>query len=74
MVVSLKPEACHGSKFFHFFVKPVASTHGGMDNRGSVTYLLSNAKATPLPPIMRSEDVLEVIGVTPRVRSARESK
>jgi hypothetical protein len=74
VVVSLKPEACHGSKFFHFFVKPVASTHGGMDNRGSVTYLLSNARSTPLPPIMRSEDVLEVIGVKPKARSTGQSQ
>jgi hypothetical protein len=62
VIVSLKPDACHGRKLFLLVVNPVASTHGGLDYRGSVTCLLSNAKATPLPPISRSEDVLEVIG------------
>jgi len=62
VIVSLKPDACHGSKFFHAFVGPVASTHGGLDYLGSTTFLLSNASQAPLPPVMRSEDVLEAIG------------
>ena len=62
VMLSLKPDACHGRKFFHAFVGPVASTHGGLDYLGSVTFLLSNATAAPLPPVMRSEDVLKAIG------------
>jgi len=61
VVVSLKPEACHGSAFFHFFAQPVASTHGGLDREGSLTFLLSNATATPLPPVLRIEDVLSAV-------------
>ncbi|HVP13475.1 MAG TPA: hypothetical protein VMV94_20040 [Phycisphaerae bacterium] len=62
VIVSLKPDACHGRKLFYLVVNPVASTHGGLDYRGSVTYLLSTAKSTPLPAVMRSEDVLDAIG------------
>lgn len=62
VIASLKPEACHGSKFFHAFVGPVASTHGGLDYMGSVTFLLSNASPLAAPPVLRSEDVLEAIG------------
>ncbi len=63
VVVSLKPEVCHGSAFFHFFVQPVASTHGGLDREGSLTFLLSNATAAPLPPVLRIEDVLSALEV-----------
>lgn len=65
VVVSLKPHACHGSAFFYFFVQAVASTHGGLDREGSVTFLLSNAVAGSLPPVLRIEDVLSAIGGLP---------
>jgi hypothetical protein len=58
VVVSLKPDACHGSKFFHFFVAPVVSTHGGLDAGSSVTCLLTNVTASPLPEVLRIEDVM----------------
>jgi len=63
VIVSLKPDACHGSKFFHFFVAPVASTHGSLDDLSSVTFLLTNARADVLPDILRVEDVLKALDV-----------
>ncbi|MBN2560831.1 MAG: hypothetical protein JXQ75_07870 [Phycisphaerae bacterium] len=65
LIVSLKPDACYGSKFFHFFVAPVASTHGGLDYLSSVTFLLTNATPGPPPSVLRSEDVLEALQVPP---------
>ncbi|MFH1418802.1 MAG: hypothetical protein ABII12_11030 [Planctomycetota bacterium] len=62
VIVSLKPGKCHGSKFFHFFVAPVASTHGSLDYLSSVTFLLTNATPSVLPDIMRSGDVLNALG------------
>lgn len=61
VIVSLKPDACHGSRLFHAVVSPVASTHGGMDYLGSVTFLLCNARPKPLPAVLRVEDVLTTI-------------
>jgi hypothetical protein len=63
VIASLKPDACHGSKFFHFFVAPVASTHGSLRRRGSVTFLLTNALPIPLPDVLRVEDVLSRLGI-----------
>jgi len=71
VIVSLKPTACHGSKFFHFFVAPVASTHGGLDNRGSVAPLLTNAVSGELPSIVRCEDILGAVGWNPGRRVGR---
>jgi hypothetical protein len=66
VVVSLRPEYCHGSAFFHFFVKPVASTHGNLDYLDSVTFVMTNALSKPLPSVMRPGDVLEAIGFKPK--------
>ncbi|MFQ5423121.1 MAG: hypothetical protein ACE5F9_03990 [Phycisphaerae bacterium] len=65
VIVSLRPEACHGSRFFHFFVAPVASTHGGLDYSSSVTFLLTNAARKPLPPAIRVDDVYDLLRVEP---------
>ncbi len=63
VIVSLVPDACHGSKFYHFFVAPVASTHGSLDRMSSLTFLLSNATPHPLPGVLRVDDVLEALQV-----------
>lgn len=63
VVVSLKADKCHGSKFFHFFVNPVASTHGSLESLSSVTFLLTNTTSSSLPAVLRSEDLLDTIGV-----------
>jgi hypothetical protein len=63
LIVSLEPDACHGSKFYHFFVAPVASTHGALDRLSSVTFVLTNATSHPLPGVLRVEDVLEALQV-----------
>ncbi len=67
VIASLRPEACHGSRFFHFFVAPVASTHGGLDYAGSVTFLLTNASPRPLPPAIRVDDVFDLLHPEPHV-------
>lgn len=61
VIASLKPEYCHGSKFFHFFVDPIASTHGGFEYESSVTFMLTNANCEPLPAACRVDDVLDLI-------------
>ncbi len=61
VIASLKPEYCHGSKFFHFFVAPIASTHGGLEYESSVTFLLTNASREPLPAACRVDDVFDLI-------------
>jgi hypothetical protein len=63
VIVSLKPDACHGSAFFHFFVAPVASTHGSLEYLSSTTFLLTNATTEPLPAVLRPEDVMGVLHV-----------
>jgi len=44
---------CGSAGMVHFL--DIASTHGGLNNSGSVTFIMSTAGA--LPPIMRSRDV-----------------
>jgi hypothetical protein len=61
VIVSLKPGACHGSKFFHFFIAPVESTHGSLGRLSSATFLLTNAVEEPLPEVIRIEDVLDTV-------------
>ena len=68
VVASLKSDKCTGSKFFHFFVNPVASTHGSLESRSGLTFLLTNAVPTPLPDVIRSENVLDTIHVQPQPR------
>jgi hypothetical protein len=74
VIASLKPEACHGSKLFHVVVAPVASTHGGLDYLGSVTFLLDNSRSTPLPEILRVDDVLETIGWVVKKTASTDSE
>jgi len=59
VIVSLEDRFCVGSKFFATFVK-AASTHGGLNYKNSVTFIMSTAG--PLPPLMRSANVPKHMG------------
>lgn len=61
VVVSLKPGFCVGSKFFEFFVGPVASTHGALDKLSSVTFLLTNRATSATAQVLRVGDVVRAI-------------
>lgn len=61
VVVSLKPGFCVGSKFFDFFVGPVASTHGALDRLSSVTFLLTNRSTSKAAQVLRVGDVVRSI-------------
>jgi len=54
VIVSLKDDFCSGSKSFASHVT-TASTHGGLNRRNSITFIMSTIG--PLPPIMRSGDI-----------------
>jgi len=54
VIVSLADEFYSGSKSFGQAVR-IASTHGGLNYRNSVTFIMSTAG--PLPPVMRSADI-----------------
>ena len=54
VIVSLEDRFCVGSNFFAAFVK-AASTHGSLNYKNSVAFIMSTAGA--LPPLMRSADV-----------------
>ncbi|MFP4106193.1 MAG: hypothetical protein ACLFVU_08895 [Phycisphaerae bacterium] len=59
VVVSLKDEWYSGAQGFSHFVD-VASTHGGLNRRNSVTFIMTSAGK--LPEVMRSRDVPEALG------------
>jgi hypothetical protein len=59
VIVSLDDDACVGSDFFAAFVS-ATSTHGSLNYRNSVTFIMSTAG--PLPPLMRSADVPRHMG------------
>ncbi|MHC4981561.1 MAG: hypothetical protein ACYTF6_00125 [Planctomycetota bacterium] len=54
VIVSLEDPFCVGSRLFAAFVK-AASTHGSLNYKNSVTFIMSTAG--PLPPLMRAADV-----------------
>jgi len=54
VIASLEDRFYSGAKGFAAVVS-IASTHGGLNNTNSVTFIMSTAG--PLPPVMRSADV-----------------
>ena len=54
VIISLADDRYSGSKGFGGFVK-VASTHGGLNYKNSVTFIMSSI--APLPPLMQSRDI-----------------
>jgi len=54
VIISLDDRYCIGWSFFARLVR-IASTHGSLNYRNSVTFIMSTAG--PLPPVMRSRDV-----------------
>ena len=54
VIVSLEDRFCSGEKFFAGSVD-VASTHGGLNYKNSVTFIMSTIG--PLPQVMRSSDI-----------------
>jgi len=54
VIASLADEFYHGTGSFAGAVN-VASTHGGLNYRNSVTFIMSTAG--PLPPVMQSKDI-----------------
>jgi hypothetical protein len=59
VIVNLKPGTCHGSGFFHAMIGRVASTHGSLAQRSSVTFAATMVGA--LPAAMRSREVLPAL-------------
>jgi hypothetical protein len=54
VVVSLEDKWYGGSPGYNLVVK-IASTHGGLNHKNSVTFVMSTVG--PLPPLMRSEEI-----------------
>lgn len=54
LIVSLTDEYYYGSSFFSGAVR-IASTHGSLNDKNSVTFIMSTAG--PLPPVLQSKDV-----------------
>ncbi|MBU0641272.1 MAG: hypothetical protein KKB50_20630 [Planctomycetes bacterium] len=59
VIVNLRDGACHGSRFFHFMIGSVDSTHGSLNRLSSTTFVLS--MLGELPPTLRSADVLPTL-------------
>lgn len=59
VLISLKDQYCVGSRFFSK-VTNMASTHGSLNYKNSVTFIMSTA--WPLPPVLRSRDVPQCLG------------
>lgn len=57
--VSLRPDACHGSRLFELGIGRVASTHGALERMNSTTFVLSTIG--DLPAAIRIDDVLDVL-------------
>ena len=58
VIVSFKDDYFWGSRFLDFWAK-VASTHGSLNYRNSVTVVMTTAG--PLPPLLRPGDVREAL-------------
>ncbi|MGD8451191.1 MAG: hypothetical protein PVJ57_05180 [Phycisphaerae bacterium] len=59
VVVNLRDGACHGSAFFHFMIRRMASTHGSLNRLNCTTFAMTTLG--PLPSAMRSREVLPAL-------------
>lgn len=59
LIVNLCDGACYGSRFFHFMIREVTSTHGSLDGKSSTTFVLTTLGE--LPPAMRASEVLPAL-------------
>lgn len=56
LIVSLRDDACYGSRFFYAMIGKVGSTHGSLNRRNSTTVAMT--MLGDLPPVMRARDVM----------------
>ena len=59
VIVNLRDGACHGSKFFHFMIRKVTSTHGSLNRMNCTTFALTTLGE--LPAVMRASEVLPAL-------------
>ena len=72
VIADLRDGTCHGSRFFEAMIGKVASTHGSLNRRNSTTFVMT--MLGPLPPAMRTAEVLPAVEKLRRGESERSQQ